>query len=238
MIRFDLPCRMAALAALALIGGCGAEPVQQTRAPDDPVVAAALSDQLMVDPALAGQNPRNAALTGGGPATAPIPPEDRSAETIAAARAEALHLAGGAIVRAGKAVGTAPGAGETALEAAAAALGGDAAARSCVGKLGYGFIWAARMPAAVPIYPRGHVQEAAGSDLAACTVRAVNFRSAVAPAEIVDFYWTRARSAGLSPVHRMAGETHVISAGGKGGFTAWVRSRDGLAEVDLVTTGG
>ncbi len=230
------PVLVLLIAAPALLGGCSTEQPRQASFPADPVVAGALLDQLMVDPDLARQNPRNAALTGGGPAEAPIPPDDRSSETIAQARAEAARMGGGHAP--GPQPGNFPPAGETAMQSATAALAGIPAAKACAGSPGYGFIWAARMPARVPIYPRGHVQEAAGTDEGGCHVRAVHFRSPVPVGDVVDFYWNRARAAGMKPQHRKAGPDQVVTAGtGKTGFTVWVRSRHGLTEADLVTLG-
>ena len=87
-----------ALGAALLLAGCGSKKADDADPSEsDPALTGALGDQIMVDPDLARQNPHNAALTGGGPASAAIPPEDTSAEAIAAARAEAARLAGGTL---------------------------------------------------------------------------------------------------------------------------------------------
>jgi len=227
-------CRLLPLAALVLVAACDAQPAEQGAAAVDPVIAAALAEQLMVDPDLARQNPRNAVLTGGGPASALIPPLDRGAEAVAAARAAAGPVSRAPAPRRG----ASSGAGETAALTAAAALGTNAAAQDCARKMNYTMVWAARMPTAFPIYPRGHVQEAAGTDQGGCKLRSVNFLSPVPLDDLVDFYWTRARAAGFNAQHRLDAADHVIAAS-KGGTSAtiWLRSRDGLTEVDLVTSG-
>jgi hypothetical protein len=83
------------------------------------------------------------------------------------------------------------------------------------------------------------VQEAAGADGDHCHVRAINFRVAVTPGDVLDFYYTRARKAGFSARHRADGGAHSLS-GSKGSavYFVLVRAGDqGLTEVDLVTSG-
>lgn len=225
--------------ALALLAGCGGTSGEERRPSADPVIESALNEEIMVDPDLARQNPRGAALSPGGPASAPIPPLDASAETIAAARAEAARLLGGSVRRApDPVVGGISGAALTAELTANGALAQGSAGRGCVSGLDHAFGWAAKMPPAFPVYPRGHVQEAAGTDHAGCRLRVVNFLTPVPVADLVDFYWTRASTAGFAPRHRLQGDDHVIAGGrGEAAFVAYVRTRDTLTEVDLVTNG-
>jgi len=227
------------LVLAAALAGCSGEKAPQQRTEQDPAVSAALNEQLMTDPDLARINPENRVLAGGGPAAAPIPLEDRSPEAIARGRADAIALLG-------RAAGPAPGAVGPALPllprdtpalAATAALGAGGA--GCVGKLEYGFIWAARMPSALPVYPRGHAQDAAGTDKDGCGLRALRFVTPVPVEDVVAFYWATTRRAGLAAEHRLAGGDHVVM-GRKGGAVAaaFVRGRDdGLSEVDLVSRG-
>lgn len=222
------------------VAGCGGRAHDDERqALSDPVLTAALGEQLMVDPDLARMNPRHAVLTDPGPASAPIPPEDTSPETVAAARAEAARQAGGALLRAPEPVPAGPsGAGLTAQLTANGALAESGGGRDCAHRLSYAFAWAARMPPVLPVYPRGHVQEAAGSDDAGCRLRVVNFLTPVAVSDVIDFYWSRGTRAGLAPQHRMQGDDHVVSGRkGAAAFVVYVRARDLLTEADLVTTG-
>lgn len=224
---------------VTLVAACEQKQRASASADLDPAVALALGDEIMVDPDLAGQNPPAGALTGGQPASAPIPPEDRSPEAIAAAKAEAARLVGGAFQHAPDPVQGGPsGAGETAALTATGALTDLGTGRDCAEKVDYTTAWAARLPAPFPVYPRGHVQEAAGTDKDGCRLRVVNYLTPVALDDVVDFYWTRARIAGFGAEHRVEGGDHVI--GGRRGavaYVVYVRSRDGLSEVDLVTTG-
>lgn len=231
MLR-QLPRMMIPLVLLVtLVAACE----QKKQGPDpaglDPAVAGALGAEIMVDPDLAGQNPQGAVLAGGGPAAALIPPEDTSREAIAAAKAEAGKLLGRPIQHPPEPMKASP-------SGALAATTGQ----NCAAKAEYTMAWAARLPANFPVYPRGHVQEAAGTDGAGCHLRVVNFLTPVALGDVLDFYWTLARNAGFSPQHQLDGADHVIS-GQKGSATyrAYVRSYAGpdagLTEVDLITDG-
>lgn len=231
--------RAAFLLVIPALAGCSAEKTPQERGEQDPAVSAALNEQLMTDPDLARINPENRVLTGGGPATARIPLEDRSPDAIARGRADAAALLGRAAMPAPPPVAPPLPAlpRDTPALAAAAALG--PAGRSCIARLEYGFIWAARMPAAVPVYPRGHAQDAAGTDRDGCALRAMRFVTPVPADEVVAFYWSVTRRAGLVPEHRLAGSDHVV-IGRKGAAvaTAFIRARDDrLTEVDLVASG-
>ena len=99
--------------------------------------------------------------------------------------------------------------------------------------------WAARLPRAFPVYPRAAVQEAAGTDAAGCALRVVNFVTPVPLGEVVDFYFTRARSAGFSARRVLQGGDDVL-AGVKGRASYVIYARrlpSGHTEIDLVTSG-
>lgn len=226
---------LALTVTLLLLSACGRS-APEAETPVDPAITAALADPLMIDPDLARQNRGGAVLTGTGVGSALIPTEDRGEETIAAARAEAARLLGSAASPAPPASGDGNvTAGETVALSAKAALG----ANGCIGKLQYGFIWAARMDEAFAVYPRGHVQDAAGADGEGCHLRTLSFRSPVVASDLVDFYYARAQKAGFSAEHRADGDAHALS-GSKGAqrFAVYVRpGPDGLTAVDLVTSG-
>ncbi|MFM5907569.1 MAG: hypothetical protein ACKOPO_08295 [Novosphingobium sp.] len=204
--------------------------------PVDPAVSAALAGPLLIEPDLAALNGGARALSGNGVASAHIPANLFTPESIDAAKAEAKAMLGGALQPASdssssdKAV-----AGETALMSLRIAFGKT----PCENGLGWSAIWATRLPDPVSIYPRGHVAEATGSDDAGCRMRAVTFRTGAGISDVVDFYWTRATRAGFSPQHRANGDAHAISAE-KGGlsFTVFVKpGPDGQSEVHLITRG-
>lgn len=229
--------------ALLLLAGCGwfgdeaGEPVAE----NDPAMSAALGDPITTDPDLASQNRADSAVfvpSGDGS----LPTVDSGAEAIAAARAEALRLVGGPgkMQRAPEAEevdGALPAdATLTAAARAAAAPGGN---RDCAARVEYTMQWAARMPAAFPVYPRSAVQEAAGTDASGCALRVVNFVTPVPLGEVIDFYYSRARGAGFS-AERVLQDGDDVLGGVKGAASYVVYARrlpSGITEVDLVTSG-
>ena len=203
----------------------------------DPAVSAALSDPVLTDPDLTAQN-NPGALTGGGPAVGEIPAEKSTPEAIAAAKEEALKLVGGSLQLAPAPTSGPDRSSPQSMSQLAAALpgkGGD-----CAGKIAYSAVWAAKLPEALQVYPRGHVQEAAGTDAEGCQLRAVNFRTPVPVDDVVNFYYTRVRAAGYAAVHGLEGGDHVLSRSkGAAAYVLYVRKlANGMTEVDLVANGG
>ena len=233
-----------ALGAALLLAGCGwfgsdaEKPVRE----EDPATTGALGDQIMVDPDLAGQNRADsAAFVPSGDGS--VPTVDGNAEAIAAARADALRIVGGPAKMQKAPVprevaGALPAdAALTAAARAAAVPGGNG---DCAARAQYTMQWAARLPAAFPVYPRGAVQEAAGTDASGCSLRVVNFVTPVPLGEVMDFYYSRARGAGFS-AQRVLQDGEDVLGGVKGAASYVVyarRSPSGNTEVDLITSGG
>ncbi len=226
----------AGLAGLALLSGCGSDE-NDTSAEGDPAMTGALEDQIMVDPDLAGQN-GGAASAGGN--RVELPPEQRSPKAIAAAKEEAAKMAGGKVQSAPE-----PAKGDVASLTASAATAAQiaestrSAQTDCAVRAQYSMSWAAKLPDALAVYPRGAVQEAAGIDGDGCSVKVVNFVTPVAPRDIIDFYYTRVSSAGFDAQYRLDGNDHVLG-GSKAGSAYMVYARqldNGLTEVDLISTG-
>jgi len=224
--------------APALLAGCGEEP-GVTEPEDDPALSGALNEPIMVDPDLVGQNRANSAASL--PSHDPsLPTVDAGPGAVAAARAEALRLVGGP-GRMKKAPEpremTGPLPADTALTVAARA------STRCAARVETTAEWAARLPRPFPVYPRGAVQEAAGTDArtesGACSLRVVSFVTPVPLGEVMNFYFTRARAAGFSAQRLLDGGDDVL-AGVKGAATYVVYVRrlpSGNTEVDLVTSG-
>ena len=227
-------------ALLALAACSGADHTVDPNAERDPAAAAALNDPIMIDPDLAAQNRGNSALSGGGPAQGDLPDFVRTPEAVAAARAAAQAQLGSAPPTAPSPASTSATsrlAGALTMPALAAAAG--LASPACADQLGFTMAWAARLPAGLPIYPRGHAIMAAGSDTAGCKLRAVRFITPVAVSDAVDFYYASARAAKLPAARRREGSDEVV-AGTHGGaaFAVYARQRgDGLTEVDRFTAG-
>ena len=194
----------------------------------------------MADPDLASRNHALAAIAGGGPEVVELPLIETGAESIAAAKVEAQRLAGGKIV-------PAPGPGDasnpalrdsvTAAQRAAAVKGPGS---NCGASASYDMAWSLRLPQTFPIYPRGHLIEAAGSDGNGCRLRVVRFVTPVEPNAIIDFYHTLARAAQFDARHNQADGRELLE-GNKGAAAYAVQARvreDGLTEADIVVNGG
>jgi len=230
---------IAMLGAAVLLAGCG-DSKKPAKAEGDPALSGALGDQIMVDPDLAGQNQSGDGVTAGSNSVE-LPPEQRSPEAIAAAKAEALRLAG-TIETAPAPQGSddVPAMVEQTATAAQVAENAKADRVDCSGKAEYSASWANALPEPLKVYPRGAVQESAGTDKDGCRLRVVSFVTPVGADDVVNFYYTRVRKAGYDASHRLDGGDHVLG-GRKAGaaYMVYVRGlENGLTEVDVVTGGG
>ena len=157
----------------------------------------------MTDPDLSTLNEAGAALTVVSDGTLPLLPATR--EAIELARDEAASLVGGTdklvLLREPRATANAIPITATPGEQLAAVIGGGA----CVERLRRGAIWAARMPAEMPVYPRAALTSAAGSQSAGCDVRVLTFGTPVDFADVLAFYAHLAREAGPEPILAKAG---------------------------------
>ncbi|MEY4239948.1 MAG: hypothetical protein RL339_2549, partial [Pseudomonadota bacterium] len=227
------------LLGLCLLTACGDAAAPETTPLRDPAIMGALSESLLSDPDLVGASRNATMLAGGGPAEGGVPLFGPDEKEAARARDEAARLLGGAIAPAPRAEAGADISVAAKVQTAAGVAGVHPFAAKCAASLDYSFAWAARFPAALPVYPRAHAQEAGGSDAAGCKLRVINFRTPVSVNDVVDFYHASAARAGLVPRVAKAGADLVIS-GGKGGLAFAVHVRpmaDGITEVDLITNG-
>ena len=239
MLRGKLP-HLILPAAMLLLAACGSKDSPGKAADQDPVVADAVNDPIMADPDLAAQNRGNAALTGGGPASAPIPPFNTAPEEIERARTAAADLLGGTVDAA-----PAPAriTDKSRLDGAATPLAVATALQfvdgKCAEQFQFSATWAARLPARVPVYPRGHTMVAGGIQTPGCPVlRSVRFVTPVAVSDVINFYYAITGKA-LLPNRAREGGDEVVAGGFElGRFAVYARKRsDGLTEVDLVTSG-
>ncbi len=228
-----------AILPIMAVAACGDGPSDGEGIDADPASEQALNDQIMVDPDLAGQNEANAALTGGTDQS--LPPENMTPEAIQAARDAAFALVGGSDgfkdLPAAKQMGASipETSALTAAARAAVAPGGA----NCAESAEYSAAWAAKLPAIFPVYPRGSTKEAAGTDMGQCSLRVVNYLSAVPMEEILKFYHSRALTGGYSSEYIQHDGDNIVS-GTKGDASYVVYARQlpsGITEVDLVTTG-
>lgn len=231
------------LVALTLLSACGkSDPAPSKAKAEDPAVTSALADQIMVDPDLVDQSRADAAIAVAGPAAAPIPPELTGPDAVTAAKSEAARLVGGVIKPAPEAQGGGVDAllrdAATAAQVAAAAKTGNA---DCAGRVEYSARWASLLPEPLAVYPRGAVQEAAGTDGNGCRLRVVHFVTPVPVDDVIAFYATRLAAAGYGIRHHAEGDIQAL--GGRKGAAAYViqtkrTGNDALTEVDLVSSGG
>lgn len=238
MDRF-YPLRGPQLLALCLLTACGDASVPETTPLRDPAIMGALSEPLTRDPDLAASSRNGTILSGGGLAEGGVPlfgPDDKEADR---ARREAAQLLGGSIPAAPAAIRTADQSPLAGAATAASAAKAIPFAVNCAASIEYSFAWAASLPAALPVYPRAHAQEAGGSDAAGCKLRVVNFRTPVSVADVAAFYHASAARAGLLPHITRAGADLVVS-GARDGLAYAIHARkmsDGMTEVDLITNG-
>ncbi|WP_120717519.1 hypothetical protein [Tsuneonella amylolytica] len=212
------------LALVLALAGCNSEDAPEPARPRDPQVAQALNDPLMTDPDLSARNEGGAALTVDSDFSLPVIPA--TPEEIARAKVEAQTILGGSTMLV---VPSAPVATTDPLPADADApsrlavlVGNTGACRSTLAKSA---IWAARMPAAMPIYPRGHTVDAAGSDDAACRVRTAAFTTPVPRADVMAFYLARTQAIGGkgSPLMRAGEDWRLRGAAGALAYDVFAR---------------
>lgn len=234
------PALLPALAGPLLLAACsGGEKAAVPPAPEDAAIIAALFDPLMTDPDLAWQNEAHSAVAVSGPASSALPPIDRSKEAVDAAREDAARLVPGtpAALPAPAAEDLAPL--REAVTAAQMAMAAQVARAGCLADVVYTARWAAALPEPLQVYPRGAVEEAAGTDAGDCGLRVVHFRTPVAVEDVLAFHAARLRAAGYPVRHGAEGGAHVLR-GRKGGmaYVVFVRpAGDGLTAADIAVGG-
>lgn len=206
--------------ALALLAGCGGKEKsdldsidQRLGANADPEIMAAVNDQLMVDPALSQQANEHAVRPPTRPMQSPIPPDPVLGGQPPVAPANTL--------------------GQLAAFSANQF-------RGCQLDVGYAMEFSTRLPAELPIHPRGRLTEAAGSDNAGCRLRAVSYEAPETPESLAGYYLALAKRGGYrAELKRGTGETLVTGARGDGAaFYAVIRPRGAGASADLVANHG
>lgn len=234
------PLLLPGLAGALLLAGCGgAAKDAPPPAPVDAAVIEALSDPIMTDPDLTSQNQAHAAIAVSGPASSALPPIDRSDAAIDAAREAAARLAGGTVLRLPNPSKEDLRALRDAVTAAQMAAAAKLTRADCAGQVRYTARWAAMLPEPVQVYPRGAVEEAAGTDAGGCALRVVHFKTPVPVEDVLAFHHARLRAVGYAVKHGVDDDDHVLR-GRKGGsgYLLYVRkAEDGLTAADIVVAG-
>lgn len=234
------PFLLSGLAGVLLLTGCGHKEtgVAETT-PEDAAVAAALADPIMSDPDLTSQDDSHAAIVVSGPIDSSLPPIDASDDAVAAAKDDAAQLMGNRPPAVPRAVTADLSALREALTAGQMAAVSGTTRAGCAANVGYTARWATLLPTPLQVYPRGAVEEAAGTDAGGCGLRVVHFRTPVAPNDVLAFYHARLRRAGYPVGHYADGADHALR-GRKGGqgYLVYIRgAAQGLAAVDVVVGG-
>ena len=211
------------LAATLVLGGC--------KKADQPGVGeteASLGDQIVVDPDMTGEG-----------ASVALSSASRAPQAVAAARKSAADVAGGLKQVPDAIRGSASELAQGAAIAAQVTAATRTAKTDCSAKVQYASDWAKKLPAELPLYPHGAVQEAAGTDADGCALRVVSFGTAVTPEDVIAFYNTMAQKGGYSAEYRLDGSDRVL--GGRKDGRAYVvyarKQANGVTEVDLITSG-
>jgi hypothetical protein len=194
--------RRLSLVFVVALAACGDDAAPVATQPRDPQVAQALNDPLMTDPDLSSRNEGAAALTVESDFSQPVLPA--TPEEIAAAKAAAAVAVGGVerLRPLGEPERAANGSFAHFIDAA------------CRQRLQRSAIWAARLPASTPIYPRGHTATASGSDAPECRVREVTYTTPVSPADVIAFHAAMARRSGQPASYARAGDDLSLAGGG------------------------
>jgi len=227
---------LCSVVGVALLAACGGPEQDEAKPESDPALTGALEDEIMTDAELSGEAGAAAATADG----IELPPELRSPEAIAAAKQEAAKKADGTLQSAPQAAsGRAASLVQGAATAARVVEQSKLASTDCAARVNYSASWANRLPDALSVYPRGAVQEAAGSDEAGCAIAVVNFVTPVDVRDVIDYYYTRTRKAGYGAEYHVDGSEHVL--GGKKGAKAYLVSvrklENGLTGVDVIASG-
>ena len=256
MMTFSARLALGAVAlplALAL-AGCGSNNAENLDALDnelvdadnavDPALAAALEDQIMVDPALAQQANGDAIRPPAQPYAAPVPSETigGNAATPTAATDNEQLMSTPAPAGDGKDCPACDRARDAVTLGALAARQSDPRTKGCVANIRYSTHWAERLPTDLPLHPQARVTEAAGTQSSNCALRVVAFSTAMPVQKVMDWYYTRASRAGYAADHQADGGDHVLGGTRKrdgGAFVLFLSPRgDGGTDADLVVNNG
>ena len=225
MYRLKAGSAVALALMLAACGGAAKEKAEADsidarlggKANADPALTQALEDQIMVDPTLSQQANAHSVRPPDEPFQAALPPDAQS-PVIAKDPGQTL--------------------GAKAAEQAHAAKGQF---NGCQLDVAYSMDYANRLPVELPIYPKGQVSEAAGSDTPGCRLRAVTYASPAPLRTLTDFYLTLATRGGFNPQQGSEdGGTLVSGTRAKDGSAFYVilKPQGSGTSADLVTNRG
>ncbi|EAQ29537.1 hypothetical protein NAP1_02155 [Erythrobacter sp. NAP1] len=178
---------------LAFVSGCG-EQVDEAPAQvlaQDPQLARALNDPLMVDPDLSWRSEANAVIAyrDGHPLPLIEAREDAAARAREEARLELLE--NGQIPVTPSASSQASETTFADLKTADQMVEAAGARTDCIARMDSDLVWSTRMPPTSSIMPHGMVQQAAGVDEWTCVVRVVRYMTPVSIDDALEYHWTK-----------------------------------------------
>lgn len=113
---------------------------------------------------------------------------------------------------------------------------------SCPRPFDFDLVWAKRLPADAPIYPKARLTEAAGLNGATCRLRAATHVTASPIGPVIDWYHSRMLTAGFSAERQVQGKQHVLAGVRKTDGSAWYfifsPTAEGGTEIDLIANNG
>lgn len=201
----------------------------------DPLVARALNDPIMVDPDLVLRSEAFAALSVRHDHALPPPLSTQESAEAAMQAATRELLESGSLVDLPLASGTAAGEALALGMSARQVIEATGAPARCIGELGEGLDWTARMPDAARIMPHGMAMQAAGADNDRCRMRIVRYVTPVGIEDALRYHFNRADRAGMT-TQRYAQPEGIIDAE-RGSEHLRVQARPGpggTSAVDLI----
>lgn len=192
MKKCALRCVLPVLAAFSLVG-CeeeASEPQVEVLS-QDPLLARALNDPLMVDPDLSWRSEANAVIAyrDGHPLPPLVAREDAAGRAREAARLELLEngqipsLPGAIEGQGFPALGS--------LSSAAEILEAVGARTDCVSAMDARLGWSHQLPETSSIMPHGMVRQAAGVDEGNCVVRVVRYLTPVGIEDALEYHFAK-----------------------------------------------
>lgn len=226
-----------AVTACAALAACGEEPqaVPREVLSQDPQLARALHDPLMVDPDLAWRTEANAVV--GFRDGHPLPPiearDDAADRAREAARIELLE--NGQIP---PVPGFASGSrGVTLAQLTTAdqlveAVGGRS---DCIAQMDADLMWSTAMPPTSSVMPHGMVMQAAGVDVGTCVVRVVRYLTPVSIGDALEYHFTKVDRARFDITLSNSPEVQMVAERRDQKLTVNLREGPGgMTAVDVV----
>lgn len=201
----------------------------------DPMVARALADPLMVDPDLSWRSEANAAITfrDDHPLPAFKARPDAASRAVEAARVELL--ADGPIPSLPPA---SDGEGAPALDGLTTAgeiVTALDARPDCIERMDGRLDWSTKMPVTSSVMPHGMVRQAAGVDVDTCVIRVVRYLTPAAPADVLEYHFAKVDRARFSIERFAAPETQLRAERRDQAIAVHVRAGPGgMTAVDVV----